>query len=153
MSTANVDTNAKLLGRLVGLEIVDIRKMSQEEFEVAHVGAHYKWEIAPTVVALSDGTYLFAEDGADHGDIILPGSLSYATHGDEEVEPIEYRWTPADRQAHETSGVDIDPGAGLPVTPLLPNTKKPIGWSGDGVVEANNIPNKPKSPQYPQPKS
>jgi hypothetical protein len=48
----------------------------------------------------------------------------------------------------QNGGVDIDPGAGLPVKPLLPNTKKPIGWSGDGASASNQIPiNKPGLPR------
>lgn len=44
-------------------------------------------------------------------------------------------------------------GAGLPAAPSVKNLKIPIGWRGDGKPAANNIPNKPKSPRYPHPKS
>ena len=42
------------------------------------------------------------------------------------------------------------PAVGLPAVPLAKDSKKSVGWSGDGVPAANQIPiNKPKSPRYP----
>ncbi len=93
--------NGAVLKRLSGLTIMDIRRMSQEEYEDIAGMEGYSFDSAPTVIVLSDDTFIYADDGLDHGDFIRPGALLYGTHGDEESDFIEYRLTPADITAHE----------------------------------------------------